>query len=287
MKSAREKVRTFRAKISGLAFIFCLFALVQSACAAPTVSFGVPPYKNPAQLIEDFSPLIKYLKQETGMDIQFRSAKNGAETVKALVDGGIDVAYLMPALYVNANQRSQGKVQILRSVLNNGQPFFKGVIVTQDGSPVVSLQDLHGKKFAFGFRESTLTFYIPAYLLIQAGLMDSIEYQHVGKPENIALAVQKGFFDAGAIPPNLISLQAGKGLKIIQESEPIRNALFVTSPNLDPTVQKKFEDAFSKLTDLTILKSIGKEISGLAQSTPSDYDNLKNIIEVVNDKFPR
>ena len=271
--------------------VFLILALLATrplpALARETLVFGVPPYKRATELKKNFSPLIKYLERQTGEEIQFRSAKSGGAMVNAFVKGAIDIAYLMPALYIRADQQSNGKVQILKSILNQGKPFFKGVIAVKNDSPIQTLQDLHGKKFAFGFRESTLAFYIPAYMLMQEGLMDSMKFKHVGAPDNVAISIQKNFFDAGGIPPDLAAKYVGKSLKILQQSEPIRNAVFVTGPDISPDLRKKFEDAFAQLEDMSLLQSIGQGINGLTDSTPEDFDNLRTIIQAVDKKFPR
>ncbi|GAB4343214.1 MAG: phosphate/phosphite/phosphonate ABC transporter substrate-binding protein [Desulfobulbaceae bacterium] len=234
-----------------------------------------------------FTPLMNYLSQELGAPVAFRSFKNYDDSAKALLEGKVDFSYLGPALFAILDEQYPGKIRIAAAVANKEGPTFKGVIVVRENSPINSLAGLKGKKIAFGDRESTLSCYMPAYMLMEAGVFDSISYNFVGSHSNVAKGVLNGMFDAGGLKPGVAKQFVGKGLKVIATSEPIYEHVIVIGPEVDQAVVDKVRRALLNVKDPKIYTSIKGSLTGFALVQPSDYDNLKAIIKAVDAKIPK
>lgn len=270
-----------------IGMVCCLALLLTGNCRAEqNYVFGVHPFKNPAELSKMFKPLRDYLGGALGGEVSFRSAKDYEAAKQALLNGEIDISYMGPSLFAMVNKEHPGKIRIAAAVLSNGSPTFKGVIVARQDSPITSLQDLQGKNFAFGDRESTLSCYMPAHMLMQAGIFDGMKYQFVGSHDNVALGVLNKAFDAGGMQPSVANNYLDKGLKIIAESDPVYEHVIVTGPKVDDATFEKIQQALLNVKDPAVYTSIGKGLTGFAVVQPSDYDALYTIMKAVDAKIP-
>jgi len=250
--------------------------------------FGVHPFKKPVELMRMFSPLLKHLEKELDVKISFRSSINYEMATAALVEGAVDFSYIGPASFAILSQQYPGKFRIAAALRNqDGTPTFKGVFVVREDSPFTSLKDLQGKKIAFGDRKSTLSCIMPAYMLIQAGIFDSISYHFVGSHDNVAKGIISNRFQGGGLKPNIAQKYIGKGLKVIAESEPVYEHVFVMGPSVDDETAKKIRTAFLNLKDPKVYLPIKKNLRGFTLVTPKDYNNLKEIIRTVDKVIPK
>ena len=267
------------------ALIFACFAA--PLFAAETYVFGVHPYKNPAELAVIFKPMIALLEAETGAKISFRSAKDYESFNESIVKGEIDIFFMGPSIYAELSGQHPDKVRLVATALNKGKPTFKGVIVAKKDGPINSLADLKGKKVAFGDRDSTLSCYIPAAMLMDAGIFDSMKYDFTGKHENVANSVLQGGHDAGGLKPDVAEKFLGQGLKVIAESAPVYEHVVGVGPKVDAATMKKIQTALVNLKDPTVATSIQKDYTGFAITKPSDYAPLLGIIKKVDAKISK
>ncbi len=264
----------------------CLFA--QTAWAAQkSLVFGVHPFKSPTTLVQMFTPLMKYLEKELDAEVTFKRAQDYDTAMAALVSGAVDIAYLGPAGFAILDEENPGKIRICAAVENNGETTFKGVIATKKGSGIKSVQDLAGKAFAFGDRESTLSFYMPAYMLMEAQVFDSVTYSFFGTHDKVAANVLRGKAAAGGLKPAVAASYVDKGLEIIAESPPVYEHMIAVGPGVDDATYEKICAALLSVQDETVYKSIKKSLTGFAKVQPSDYDSLKKVIRIVDAKVPK
>ena len=275
-----------KTKMMFVCLVISSILLVSSAYAKDYV-FGVHPFKKPTVLKTMFTPLVNYLGQELGGQVTFRSFKDYDSAMQAFVDGKVDFSYFGPAVYAILDEKYPGKIRVAAATENKGKPIFKGVIVAREDSPINSLADLKGKKFAFGDRESTLSCYMPAYMLMEAGVFDSMKYNFVGSHGNVAKGVLNGTFNAGGLKPGVAKEYIGKGLKVIATSEPVYEHVVVIGASVGQAVADKVQHALLNVKDPKVYKSIKGSLTGFVSVQPSDYDNLKAVIKTVDAKIPK
>ena len=255
--------------------------------AAETYVFGVHPYKNPAELATIFKPMISLLEAETGAKISFRSAKDYESFNQSILKGEIDIFFMGPSIYAELYAQHPDKVRLVATALDKGKPTFKGVIVAKKDSAINSLADLKGKKFAFGDRDSTLSCYIPAAMLMDAGVFDSLKYDFTGKHDNVAQSVLQGGHDAGGLKPDVAEKYMGQGLKIIAESAPVYEHIIGVGSKIDDATMTKIQKALVQVKDPTVYTSIQKSYTGFAVTKPGDYAGLLKIIKKVDAKMAK
>ena len=273
-----------------LTVLSCLIMIClaqQASAAKQELTFGVHPFKSQAKLQKMFIPLIKYLEQELNAKITFKRSKSYGAAQKALTQGETDISYLGPALFALLDTAHPGQIRICATVENNGKNTFKGVIVAKKDSGINSLDDLKGKRFAFGDRKSTLSLYMPAHMLMEAGVFDSIDYDFFGTHDKVAVAVLRDKADAGGLKPDVAAKFLDKGLVIIAESQPVHEHMIVVGSNVDDALYDRISAALLKLSNPAVYTPIKKSLTGFVAAKAADYDNLKGIIKTVDAKMDK
>ncbi|MCL7489277.1 MAG: phosphate/phosphite/phosphonate ABC transporter substrate-binding protein [Desulfobulbaceae bacterium] len=271
-----------------LGFVLVSILLAFNVQAEQTYVFGVHPFKSPTKLKTMFAPLVDYLSEQLGAKVEFRSARDYDTAMDNLINGVVHFSYLGPSGVAILDEQNPGKIRIAAAVANKGgDPTFRGVIVTREDSAINSLADLQGKRFAFGDRESTLSCYMPAYMLMQAGVFDSMTYEFLNSHTNVAKGVLNGTFAAGGLKPGVAKEFEGKGLKVIATSEPVYEHVIVIGPNVDQATGDKVQQALLNVKDPKVYTSIKGSLEGFALVQASDYDNLKIIMREVDAKIPQ
>ncbi|MDH5219080.1 MAG: phosphate/phosphite/phosphonate ABC transporter substrate-binding protein [Gammaproteobacteria bacterium] len=246
--------------------------------------FGVHPFKKPSKTYLMFLPLVEYLSKELDRDIKLVIGKNYEDIIHKHHAGQVHFGYFGPASYAVTSKDT--KLFPLARIMMNGRGAFKGVIVARTDSAINSIDDIRGKHFAFGDKESTLSHYIPHYMLMQnsIGLKDLSRYSFTGNHDNVALNVLNGQYDAGGLKPQVARQYLDKGLKIVAQSEWVPEHLFAANQHMDNDTRKQIQTALLR-TDLKILQAIKSSITGIEMAKDQDYDQLRKIIEEV-DKDP-
>lgn len=263
--------------LSGLLFV----SLTAYADDNKQLVFGVHPFKKPSKTYLMFLPLVEKLSGELNRDIKLVVGKNYEDIIHKHHTGQIHFGYFGPASYAVTSKDT--KLFPLARIMMNGRGAFKGVIVARTDSPIKSIKDIRGKRFAFGDKDSTLSHYIPHYMLMQnnISLKDLAKYSFTGNHDNVALNVLNRQYDAGGLKPQVARQYLGKGLKIIAQSEWIPEHLFAANQHMDSDTRKQLQAALLH-TDLTILRAIKSSITGIEMANDSDYDQLRKIIKEVD-----
>jgi phosphate/phosphite/phosphonate ABC transporter binding protein len=130
--------------------------------------------------------------------------------VEALVAGHIDIAWNTPLAYLQAKERLGGQCLVLG--MRDSDIGFTTVFIARADSPIRSLSDLKGKRFALGSRDSSHASILPVHFLREAGLDPDKDLRlvrfdtDIGKhgdtgtsEQDVVRAVTQGSADAGAI----------------------------------------------------------------------------------------
>lgn len=157
------------------------------------------PDEAPTELQRKFAPLGKYLEAQTGMKVQFTPVTDYAAVVESLATKKIDLAWLGGFTFVQANQRSGGKVVPL--VQREEDEKFRSVFISGDPA-IKTLADLQGKTVGFGSQSSTSGHLMPRSVLLQAKIDPDKDFRRVaysGAHDATIAAVASGKVDAGAL----------------------------------------------------------------------------------------
>ncbi len=177
--------------------------------APPTFRIGYMICNSLQETRERFQPLTAYLSRATGA--RFEAVYLDTVDVEdALRRGDLEFTHTNSLLYVVFRERYG-----VRPVAADKRGAFgvrtRGTIIARKDSGIRSLEDLRGKRFAFGPQWAPFGFLAQYALLLEAGIDPETDLGYYAIPrgswkhEKVIYAVLYGAFDAGAAP--LIDLE--------------------------------------------------------------------------------
>jgi phosphonate transport system substrate-binding protein len=273
--------------------LFAAAALALSAVAAFAQSnvlrVSAIPDEAPTELQRKFKPLGEYLKQETGMDVQFTPVTDYAAVVEGLANHKIDLAWLGGFTFVQARLRTSGQAGggVVPIVQRAEDEKFTSRFIVPIDSTAKTLTDLKGKTFTFGAASSTSGHLMPRYFLMQAGINPDKDFKTVafsGAHDATVAFVAAGRADAGVLNASVWDklVEAhnpnAEKVKVLATTPPFYDYNWTVRPGLDPALTHKLTEAFLKLDPN---KPEQKEIMALQRASrfvptkASNYDGIE------------
>ena len=262
-----------------------LIGAAAAAVAAEPLILAVHPYLPPGEITQRFTPLAEVLSRTVGRPVFVRVGRSYAEHIDAIGTDSVDIAYVGPAAYVTLVNGYGGKPLLARQVVD-GDPMLHGEIIVRQDSPIRSLAELRGKRFAFGDPDSTMSHVVAAAMLRDAGVPESALAQadFLNAHRNVALAVLAGDFDAGAVKEEVYVEFQRQGLRSIAQQPPVADHLFVTAAKLPAELVAALRQALLTLPDTpagrAALTAIAPGMTGMVAVRDSDYDSLRTLMRV-------
>lgn len=251
--------------------------------AGEELVFGVHPFMPAEKVFEAFSPLTEYVSDVVERPVRLEIAKNYQAHIEAVGNNERDIAYLGPVPYIRVVD-GHGAKSILAQLEVNGKTTFRGAIVVRRESPLKSLADLTGKRFAFGDESSTMSHLVPWFMLSSAGAPKTklAGFEHLPNHEAVGLAVLSGMFDAGAIKESIFRKHEKRGLRVLTWTVPIANHVLVARSDLPEAIQRMLRTALLRLDTsadgLNILRAIKPSITALVPGDDGDFDSLRTVL---------
>lgn len=259
--------------------LISLLVMAHIEASAGTITMGAVAMDAPVEMIKRMTPLTTYIAKHIGQEVQFRPAPNMDTAVTDLGDGTVQMAYMTPFAYITAHKKYQAIPLV--SPLTQGKATFNLLVVVQKNSTIKSLEDLKGKRFAFGDPMALLQ---PAVLL-EAGVQkqDFSAFAYLKHYDNIAKAVLLGDFDGGIMKDTVYDKFQAQGLRVVYTSPPLTSYVFVVSPTLSVAMQNKLKNALLSLNQATpeaksALKTLDQGYNGFQISIDKDYDKERALI---------
>lgn len=262
---------------------FLLCSPLKAISAEPTLTLAVHPFLSHEALLKKFTPFANYLEKVTGMKVAVKIGADYDEHIQYIGSNKVDIAYMGPASYVIMTKEF-GPRPLLARLEVNAQAYFEGNIIVRKDSEISSLQDLKGKRIAFGEPSSTMSYIVPHFMLHQAGVFadNAPTHEFLHSHGNVALGVLSGDFDAGAVKPEVFRKYASDGLRTIAVTPGISEHLFVTRSDLPEKLVKQLRDAMLNMKHspegMAALRSIKKSVTALVKVEDKDYGNLRKIL---------
>lgn len=269
-----------------LAALLLLGASAAATAQTGTLRVSAIPDEAPTELQRKFKPLGDYLKQQTGLEVQFVPVTDYAAVVEGLATQKIDLAWLGGFTYVQARQRTQGGAQPI--VQRAEDAVFTSRFIVPKDSPAQTLADLKGKTFAFGAPSSTSGSLMPRFFLMKAGINPETDFKTVafsGAHDATVAFVAAGRAEAGVLNASVLDKlnEAGNPnaakVRVLAVTPPYFDYNWTVRPGLDPAVTRKLTDAFLKLDPANPQH---KEIMALQRASKfiptqsSNYDGIES-----------
>lgn len=214
----------------------------------PVVRFGVNLRYNPISMYKRYQPLMDYLTQNTPYRFELKISRDYLEALRFLKYGTTQLGFLGDIAFVEARLRF-GAVPILMPLREDGRPSYRSAIVVPRTSPLNSLQDLKGKKVAFGNLHSTSGNLFPRYLLLskRVYMQELGSFTNLRNHDEVARAVLRGEYDAGAVNDITAEKYRKEGLRVLAYSDPIPTAPIVVRGDAPKQLVKAVTDALLML----------------------------------------
>jgi phosphonate transport system substrate-binding protein len=248
----------------------------------PTIRVGLIPNQAPDKIRAQYAPFGEYLGKALNQPVELFVATDYAGVVEAIASDKLDLAYFGGLTYLQAEKRAQLYPIVTEIDRETHTTRYYSAIITQADSPIQKLEDLKGKKFAFGDINSTSGSLYPRIMLDKAGLSDFTNpnlFVYTGGHDATVLAVQNKTVDAGGVERRIMNrlIEAGTAdqskLRIIQETL-VEGYPWCVRAKLDPALVDQITNAFLSLSDGDLLKLMRAE--KYARIGPNDYAEARS-----------
>ncbi|MCK5581735.1 MAG: phosphate/phosphite/phosphonate ABC transporter substrate-binding protein [Candidatus Omnitrophica bacterium] len=249
--------------------------------------FGFNLRRSIVEDIRQYVSFLKYLKKTTGYRFKLRFTREDSNIADDLGAGIIQIAAVGADAYILARKK-YGVIPVVRGLNKDGKAEYQSVLITASDSQINKVDDLRGKRFAFGNKTSTPGHLIPRIIFFENGVsLENLDsYAWTGSHYNCATAVANGEFDAGGIQDTL-----GREL----EAEGLIRIFFTSKyyPSSGIAVSKDVsKDAIEKIKQALLdFDPKGKHAQGLynwdktempngfTEAFDKDYDELREWAE--------
>ena len=240
-----------------------------------TLSIGVVPQQSATKLARLWTPICRYLSQQTGYRFVFKTAKDIPTFERRVASGEYDIAYMNPYHYtvysVDPGYRAFAKETKKR---------IQGIIVVKKDSPIQSITELSGKTLAFPAPAAFAASVLPrAYF--KTNQID-ISPRYVSSHDSVYLTVSKNLYPAGGgiqrtfnNMPETIREQ----LRILWKTPGYTPHAFAAHPRLSADVVRRTADAMIAMAadeqGAKLLKDLKFNPIGPAQD--EDWDDVRGL----------
>lgn len=249
------------------------------------LNFGVYTSDKATSMVEMFRPILNHLEKTISEElndtvtIHLQVSNSYESGIQSLVSGGVDFSRMGPASYIISKKRNSN-IRLLAMENNNGNKFFWGIVCVPIDSEIYKIEQLSGKTFAFGNKNSTIGRYLSQYYLHINGINKSDLYHmsYLSRHDRVASAVSSHQFSAGAIKENTF-INLNKETKKLREIFRFKNSTkpWISRKDLPLHIFVALKKSIISIDSKDILKGIKK--IGFFPSSDADYNNIRLAME--------
>jgi phosphonate transport system substrate-binding protein len=270
---------------AALAGAFLSAGMARAAEPDPaTLRVALLPDENASVIIKRNEGLKAYLESKLGKKVELIVTTDYSSMIEAMRFGRLELAYFGPLSYVLAKSKSD--IEPFAALVTDGATTYRSVIIANAKAGITGLQDIKGKKVAYGDRASTSSHLLPKYYLAKHKVMpDDYTAHFVGTHDAVAVNVQNGHADVGGLSEKIWEHVLERKLidpakvVVIDHSNPIPQYPWALRSDLAPALKDKARAAFVELKDPAILKNFKAE--GFAAVTDKDYDVIREMARLL------
>ncbi|MCW8880528.1 MAG: phosphate/phosphite/phosphonate ABC transporter substrate-binding protein [Kangiellaceae bacterium] len=217
------------------------------------IRIGVLPDESHERVHQKYEALMDYLSSTVGVKCKLVVPESYDNLLEMFINGDLELAYFGGNTFVQA----YSKVGALPIVMRNIDKEFMSYIVTQEASQFNSINDLKGKRFSFGSRQSTSGHIMPRYFLAALFEIHPEDYfsDIVFSPNHNStlLNVIEGNVEAGVangliVDKMMKTISEPNKLKIIWRSPPYPDYVWAANNKLPERQKIKIQKAFLELS---------------------------------------
>lgn len=255
-----------------------------------TIIFGFDLRSTPQEDARQYLPFLNYLEQNTGYKFKLRFTPEDGKIIDDLGNGIVHLAAIGAASYIKARE-NYNVIPLVRGLNRQGRAEYRSMLVVRPDSPINSINDLYGTKFAFGSKTSTQGHLIPRIILSQhgMGLNDFESHVFSASHQKCADAVISGRVHVCGLQDTMAAdLAERKLLRILFTSNYFPSSGIVANGQLDKAILAKIKMALL-LFDPTGTHRRGlynwdktEMPRGFVEAADQDYEELSSWMQRLN-----
>lgn len=236
--------------------------------------FGIVPQSSGSKLARTWVPILTYLEEKTGYDLEFATARNIPTFEQRLHDGQYDIAYMNPYHYTQvhatAGYQAFAKAKGKR---------LKGILVVQKDSPYRELKDLDNKELAFPSNAFAAS-QIPRAYFNSIGV--NISSKFVSSHDSVYRNIAKGRYPAGGGVMRTFknsSPELRKDLRILWTSDGYTPHAFASHPRIPREVIERLQDAMLAMDQDPVGRALLKTIrlKGVEVGLDGEWNDVRSL----------
>ena len=270
--------------------LLCAFAMAQDQTLH--LNFGVFPTDKPKVMYQKLKPVIEAIRKPIAhqlgrpVSIHLRLFDDISQGRGELEQGRVDFARVDSSGFVFANQL-QNPYVLLAIELNKGLKRSNGLIVTRADSGIQTLEDLKGKRFAFGDPLSSTGSFLPKALLLHAGIdaKNLRSHDYLDRSDFAVFSVLSGTHDAGAISAEHFQKHCDlEDIHVLQVVEDVSNP-WICNSTLDQEIREAITSALIVIEDSEVLDALG--CSGFIEASVDEFRIIEDAMKEANNFMPQ
>jgi phosphonate transport system substrate-binding protein len=257
--------------------------IASDSASQPKFYLGLIPEQDLFSQKERYSPLVNYLSQKAGVNVEIRMLSRYGNIIDNFIAGQLDGAFFgsfTGALAI----KSLGVEPVARPLWLDGKSTYYGLIFVRKDSNIKNAADMRGKRFAFVDKATTAGWLLPLNFFHEIGIEDYPswfgETYFTGTHEDAIYDVLNGKADIGAAKNTVFYRLADKDKRILDELQILAtspevpaNSLAVRS-DLDPALKLKLKNILLEMDQTKEGKDILLQFGAkkFIETTVKDYD---------------
>ena len=249
--------------------------LIATYAFSTDLILGIVPQQSPLKLSKKWLQVTSYLKQETGINVIFKTEKSIPSFETKLYSGAYDLAYMNPYHFVLANDK-KNYTAFIRAKKN-----IKGILLSKEKEIDFSIENLKGKTFLFPAPNAFAATLLPKYELKEKFNFDvdkDAKVLYVNSHDSVYKGISReiGYLGGGIMRTynNFKSKNDKSKTNIVYETSTYPSHPIAFHPRVNKEDIKKIQDAFLNMPKE--LKSI-LSIKEFIKTNTAEYDVIKRL----------
>lgn len=213
-------------------YIF-IFLFLFSPIFARVINFSPLPMDKAPKLVMQYTPLLKYLEEETGYEFKFNYSEDYVEIIEKFKNGQLELIELGSLPYVELKKDFDDAYAFLTFLSNTGKDSYTCEFLSLDKN-IKSLKDLNKDvDIKLTRKISTCGYLMSEYILKQNGQsLENLNYDYVGTHSNVLLELLLKEHTAGTAKSTVVHKYRHFNFKKLANSPPIPGFAFVANKKI-------------------------------------------------------
>jgi phosphonate transport system substrate-binding protein len=266
-----------------------------SQCENPDViRFSIIPTEETVQELTLYKPVLDYLSQQTGKQIEFYMPTSYASVVEAMIGGWVDVGVHGPNSYLIAREKDPSIEVFATYAKRKGHlqpegPGYEAVLISRKGGKFDKIDALDGSVLGLGDPASTSGNLVPrvAFSKVIGQDLDNhfSKIVYTGGHDLTTMAVYEGKVDAGFVASHRFDNVVDRGMvkledfNVLWRSPPIPQDPFTYRGTLCDDLKAKISETFLTLHTKPEMKPFLDNVNSarFVPMSDADYDIVREL----------